>query len=286
MSRPTYTIATSIFNVVRMGFAWEEALDNWLRFLGEDGQLVVAINTSDDDTPAKVRAWVEQWRQSHFADRQPQIDVIDIAIPYTDPAFDGLGKAAATDAATQPFVILLDIDERLVPSMRRKWDALALELERSQFEAFLVPSIDLIGDEEHFKDPVGAKWYLHKRLPHLTRGVVAQARQADGPIDTSKSDTCELIHRDTAELARTAHVVAPGMPSYITVPQLESGEVPFVYHLGWLDAEQRLRQSDFWAPVWTARRGGKDPEPKQTLESLAAIPRFPHHLPGWREERS
>jgi hypothetical protein len=280
MNRPTFTIASSWFNVEKAGFAWREAAANWLDFLGGDGQLVIAINTSEDDSPRLVREWTARWQAEH-ADSATRIDILDIAIPYTDAAFDGKGKAAATAAATEPYVILLDADERLVPRMRRKWDALALELERSPYEAFLVPVVDLLGDEQHYKD-CGQKWYLHKRLPHLTRGVVKQAWNPDGVTwDTSRSDSCELIHRETGELARAAGILM-GLPHYMTVPQMESGEVPFVTHLGYIDLEQRVRQSAFWRPVWDSRcQPGKEPE--TTLATLEAIPRYRHNLPSWRD---
>ncbi len=279
------SICTSIYNAQRMGFAWKDAFANWLQFLAGEGQLVIAINTSDDDTPAAVRAWVKQWQEEH-ASSTTVIDVIDIAIPYTDAAFDGKGKAAATAAAKQPFVILLDLDERLIPSQRKQWLALARELERSPAEALFIPVVDLIGDPERYKS-CGQKWYLHKNLPHLTRGVVKGAMHENGTTwDTSKSDSCELINRDTGELAPTASIMAPGLPPFMVVAQLESGAVPFVYHLGWLDAEQRLRQSAFWKDVWDARAGTPGKEPAMTLEKLEAIPRYQHNLPTWEEREA
>ena len=287
INRPTFSIVTSWYNVVRMRFAWREAAENWLDFLNGDGQLVIAINTSDDDTPRIVREWVAKWQAEHTASAT-KIDVIDIAIPYTDPAFDGKGKAAATAAATEPFVILLDCDERIVPSMRRKWNSMALDLERSQYEAFLVPTIDLMGDEEHYKADytIGGKWYIHRNLPYLTRGVNVHARNPDGvTFKTDASDSCDLIHNETGTLARAGSILAPGLPHFLTVPQLESGDVPFVYHLGYLDHEQRVRQSAFWKPVWEQRCGQTKEEPVTTLETLAAIPRYRHRLPSWREKR-
>ena len=282
MNRVTYSIASSWYNVEKMRFAWREALENWLSFLSNDGQLVIAINTSEDDSPTLVRDWVKKWQAEHLSSTT-KIDIIDIAIPYTDPAFDGKGKAAAQAACTEPFVILLDCDERLVPSMRRAWDRLAVELDRSPYEAFLVPVVDLMGDEEHAKS-AGAKWYLAKNLPHLTRGVVKHAWNEDGvSFRTDVSDSCELIHRETGELARTASIMAPGLSSYMIVAALEGGETPFVHHLGWLDYEQRLRQSAFWRPIWDQRAGTPGKEPSLALQTLHDMPRFRHSLPNWRE---
>lgn len=280
----SFTVATSIYNAQRMGFAWRSAFSNWLDFLSGEGQLVIAINTSDDDTPAAVRAWVKQWQEEHTSSATV-IDVLDIAIPYTNPAFDGLGKAAATAAAKQPFVILLDLDERLVPSQRKLWLALTCELERSPVEALFIPVVDLIGERDRFKS-IGSKFYLHKNLPHLTRGVVKHAWNEDGVTwRTDVSDSCELIHRETGALAVTAAIMAE-LPDFLKIGQLESGAVPFVYHLGFLEAEQRVRQSAFWRPIWNARCGNAKEEPETTLETLAAIPRYRHSLPDWEERAS
>lgn len=287
MTHPTFTIATSVFNLVKMRFSWVEAFENWLSFLAGTGQLVIAVNTSDDGTPEAIREWAAKWQAEH-PESATRVDILDIAIPYSNPAFDGMGKAAATAVATEPYVILLDCDERVNPRQRRKWDVLARELEVSPYEAFLVPVVDLIGDERHYKADhlLCAKWYIHKRLPHLTRGVVKHAWNPDGVTwDTSKSDSCELINRETGQLARAASILAPGLPHYLTVPQLESGEIPFVYHLGYLDMEQRVRQSAFWRGVWDERAGQPGKEPETTLATLEAIPRYRHNLPSWRETR-
>ncbi len=278
------SIYSSWFNVQCMKFAWREALTNWLTFLHGRGQVVIAINTSEDDSPKLVRDWVLNWQLTNPGNGT-RIDIVDIAIPYTDPAFDGKGKAAALAKCTEPFAILLDCDERVVPYQFKDWVALSRELERSNYEAFMVPVVDLIGDERHYKagDQIGTKWYLHRNHPYLTRGVVGFARNADGVTwDTSKSDSCELIAADSGRLAVAAPIMGP-FPRQLAISMLESGGIPFVIHLGYLDLEQRLRQSAFWAPVWTARRGGKDPEVAATLEGLQAISRYRHNLPSWKD---
>lgn len=280
-----FSIHTSIFNICKMRFDWKEAFENWLSFLNGTGQLVVAINTSEDDTSAKVKEFFQNWKRTNPQNRT-KIEVLDIEIPYTDPAFDGKGKAAALAACTEPYCILLDIDERIVPSMRDKWVRVARDLEYSAHtQALLIPSIDLIGDEKHYKSAgqLGCKWYLHKNSPNLTRGVVDFARRADGTFDKTKSDSCELVVRDTFKLASSAPIVANSLPQWMVMSQIESGEIPFVYHLGWMDAEQRVRQAEFWRPVWNLRDPTKE-EPPTTLVDLEKIPRYRHNLPSWKEQ--
>lgn len=273
------SIYASLFNVAVMRFDWVGALENWTQFLHGTGQISIAVNTSTDGTAELVRAWIAANRGTIGNTR---VDVVETAIPYTDPTFDGQIKAAALAKCTEPFAILLDCDERVYPHHFKQWLALARELEMSPVDGILIPVVDLLGDEHHYKHPIGTKFYLHKNRPEITRGVIAQARQEDGSIDTSISDSTEPIIRDTGQLISSARLIHPAYPPFMVMGQLENMETPMVLHLGWLDTQQRLRQSAFWKDVWTARRGGKDPEPETTLSTLDAIPRFRHNLPSWR----
>lgn len=274
-------IHTSIFNVESMRFKWREAIQNWFQFLAGTGEIIIAINISHDKTPELVRAYCERL-QSESPQSNTKIKIVDIDIPYTNPAFDGLGKAAALSHVTQPYAVLLDIDEFLVPSQRKLWMGMVRELEnRRNIDALLVPVVDLFGDEQHFSK-TGSKWYLHRNNLNLTRGVVNFARRADGTFDTKLSDSCELIAKDTGELVRAAPILMPELPDFLKITTLESGETPFVVHTGYLDLEQRLRQTEFWKNHWENREGKPGSQPKTTLADLEKIKRYRHNLPDWR----
>ena len=273
------SIYSCFYNVEAMGFDWRGALQNWYTFLQPAGQIVIAVNTSTDNTAQLVRDYAKQIADPRS---QVQIDVIDISIPYDDPEFDGKGKAAALKHCTQSFAILLDCDERVVPSQRPLWMQLAHDLERNySFDAFLVPVVDLIEDEYHYKS-LGSKWYLHRNTPKITRGVHKQGYREDGSIDKTKSDTCEAIYVDSRELVRAQPLLLPGLPNFITISQLEGRDVPFVFHLGWLQAEQRLKQAEFWRPHWDTRDGGHSKEPALTLEDFNKLPHIRHNLSPWK----
>lgn len=278
------SIYTSAYNLTRIGIDWRDALSNWLHFLHGHGQIVVAVNRSEDNSLQQVTEWAAKWTQDN-PHSNTRIDVVATDIPYTDPTFDGQIKAAALARCTQPFATLLDLDERLIPSQWPMWRRLANELGAlPNVDAFLIPVVDLMGDEHHYR-AIGSKFYLHKNRPDITRGVVREARLPDGSIDTSRSDSTEPIIRETGELVRAAAIVMSGLPDFLMIGQLENGNVPFVVHLGWMDLEQRVKQSEFWAPVWTARRGGREPEKQLTLADLQAMPRMRHRLPTWKERR-
>ncbi len=278
-----FSIYSSFYNVHRMGFDWRGALSNWLTFLGGTGQISLVINTSDDNSANMIREYLVRFQQENLHNRT-KIKVVDAAIPYTDPEFDGKLKALALEGCEEPYAILLDCDERLVPGSRSHWVKLTKELERNyNIDAILIPVVDIFHDDKHWKS-VGAKWYLHRNLANLTRGVVKWGYREDGSIDVTKSDTCELKYRDSGELVRAAPLLMPGLPPHMQVAQLEAGETPFVHHLGWKDKQQRLRQSAFWQPVWSAR-DGKEVKTESTLEELEKIQYYRHHLPHWEERR-
>jgi hypothetical protein len=275
------SIYTSAYNLISMGFSWKDTFTHWLAFLKNSGQIVVAVNTSTDDTAAKVRAFFDQYVAEH-----PwcvtKINVVEAEIPYTDREFDGKLKALALSHCTEPYAILLDCDEIIPPHQRNLWMGMVRELEnRRNIDALLVPVIDLIGDEQHFKS-IGSKWYLHRNTPNITRGVVGFARREDGTFDTSKSDSCEAIYKDSGELVRAGPILTPSLPDFLKLTNLESGETPYVIHLGWINLEQRLKQTEFWKPHWENREGKPDSQPKTTLADLEKIRRLRHGLADWR----
>ncbi len=275
-------IYTAGYNLQSMGFSWKETLTLWLRFLRNTGQIVVAANTSTDETPKRLRDFFEQYRMENPWCNTKTV-VIDAAISYDDPEFDGKLKALALSHCTEPYAILLDMDE-IIPIWQTKlWAAMVRELEnRRNVDSLMVPVVDLIADEQHFKGPISSKWYIHRNSPNITRGVVKWAYREDGSIDTSRSDTCELKTKDTGELVRSASILIDSLPDFLKIGHLESGETPYVIHTGWLNLEQRLKQTEFWQPVWENRNKRADDKPKTTLADLEKIQRFRHNLPDWR----
>jgi hypothetical protein len=164
------------------------------------------------------------------------------------------------------------------------WDGVmgALEQDYSGVEALFVPTIDLFHDVNNMKS-MGQKWYVHLNLQYLERGPVVFARRPDGTIDITKSDTCELINSATFELAKTSYLVDPRLSDDMKLRMIREGQLPVVIHLGWLNKEQRLRQSEFWTPVWNARNG-TEVEHSKTMEELNSIEYKPHGLPPWNQK--
>lgn len=265
-----FSIYSQFFNVEKMGFDWRGAITNWSNFLIEGEQISIAVNQSDDNSLELIREFCKTIQKNI------NFTITSINIPYTDPAFDGKGKNEALKLCKESFCILLDCDERIDPSDRKKWEFWARTLDNDQIaDAMFIPVIDLFHDKNNFKS-VGTKWYIHKNRPYLHRGVVNFAYRKDKSIDITRSDTCELLREDD-NLAFTVSPIPHVLSDINKLNFVKNLNLPLVIHLGWVEKQQRLKQSNFWTPVWN-KRNGWEVEKKKTLEQLDLIPYYPHNL--------
>ncbi len=275
-----FSIYTSAYNLNKMSFDWKPILDNWASFLNGYGEIVIAVNTSEDDTYGTLlnHAWDIKNRGSAV-----EWKIFKTEIPYSDPLFDGKIKDEALKKCTSRYCILLDMDEVVPLWTRNAWMSAAAQIEQTAgAEAALIPSIDLFHNENNYRS-LGGKWYLHLNQPHIGRGAVGFARRGDGTIDINKSDSTELINRDSLDLIRYVTVIDPRLSDHLKLEYIKSGHIPLVVHLGWLNKEQRVRQSAFWTPVWNAREG-KNVERAKTMAELESIEYRSHGLNHWSRE--
>lgn len=275
----SHSIYTALYNANKMGFPWRETLDNWTSFLNGEGQISIAINTSDDGTLNSVSSYVEQLKQ--LTGNQVEYTITATDISYQDPLFDGKIKNEALKRCNREVCTLLDIDEVLPLSNREAWNSCIEALQFGHFDALFVPVIDFFHDVHSYKS-MGQKWYMHRNLPNLMRGRVNFAEREDGTTDISRSDTCELIY-DTGRLVYATGLVGMNLPERFRLELMAGNQLPYVIHLGWLNKQQRLRQSAFWAPVWNARNGSEVEKPL-TENELDMIPHYPHNLKHWNQE--
>lgn len=250
------SIYTSAFNVNKMGFDWMGALTNFMTIADE---VVVMVNTSEDDSYQSMLRFSQEFRG---------LFIYQSDFDYGDPEFDGKIKNEALKMTTGDIKVSLDLDERIPVYQREMWRGLAENLlETKHVAAVMIPSINLCGDIYHYKD-IGYKWYMHKG--GLKRGVVKFARQENGKIDITKSDTCELVTED-GDL----------VPSYYfpqDINALRSDKIPYVFHYWGVSLEQRLRQNAFWKPVWENRAGREVDDVMTESHQIDGLTVYPHNL--------
>lgn len=267
-----FSIYASAFNLVKNKFDYESALENFCSFAEE---VVIAVNTSEDNTFETL---------SSLKSKYPNLNVIQTSFSYDDILFDGKIKNAALQATTQEFKIGLDMDERIPLRSKDKWTNAAYSLRFSEFDAFLIPSLNLWGSFHSIKDSleenVKFKWYLHKE--NLYRGSVNFAKLADGKIDINKSDTCELIDSE-GNLAKSGRILAKVSSLDEWLSFIDDNV--FVYHLGYVDFSERELRNKFWGPHW-ALRAGQTEIPNNIVFSTEEMSRQHirnHNLKLWNE---
>lgn len=232
----------SAFNLNKHGFTgWQDCLRKSCLFADE---VVVAINvsTSTDDTENAVEEILKKEAKSW--------KIVPTFFDSNDPWFDGKIKNAALQSCTKEFKVQLDLDEYIPTWQRPLWDNICFKLKFDQTASCLaVPSIDLYKDLNHYKS-INHKQYLHKGLAY--RAPQIGARKPDGTINTLMSDGCDLVDENGNFISTKA--------LDNSLDALQSNQVPFVVHLGYVDLKSRLKRNhEFWHEHWHVESGGQSP---------------------------
>ncbi len=273
-----FSIHSSLFNVVKMNFDYVEAIANWSAFLSlMNGfhEINLVVNTSEDNTLEVIKEAAVKYRKYNVV-----INVIESDIPYSDPAFDGKIKDVGFQASTGDINILVDLDEVFALYTYKAWERLGkMLMENQELDALFIPSIDLFGSFEK-ATAVNQKWYMVKNKAHIHRGVFAGAIKQDGSIDVNRSDTTECIYND-GSLVRTGQIFDQRMNYIDKLKELQTDKWPFVFHLGSLNLDQRIKQNEYWLPVWENRAGEKVTNIKLDKEQYKETTTFDHKLKYW-----
>jgi hypothetical protein len=236
-----FSIYTSAFNLIKNKFNYKFHIQNFSQFANE---VVIAINTSEDDSVNEIRDFIIRNCNNVY--------ILETNFQYDDPLLDGKIKNAALQATKQDIKIGLDMDEYIPLWQKNIWENIANQLRYSSAKSIMIPSVNLYKDNKNYFS-ITPKWYLHKK--DLYRGPVNFAKKNDGTVDTSKSDTCELIDNN-GNLVSSIQ-----MP--FDIESLKTEQYPFVVHTGYMNLHNRLlRNKNFWAKHWFTESGGKEPEHK------------------------
>jgi hypothetical protein len=235
------SIYTSAFNLIKNQFDYKNTLEKFSKFATE---VVIAINTSEDNTVDAIKKLALEYTN---------LRIVECAFSYSDPWLDGKIKNHALQNTKYPIKLGLDMDEYIPLSQKKIWLNLADNLlGDSRYLCYMIPSVNLYKDYNHYYS-IGPKWYLHKG--GLFRGPVGFARKSDGTVDTSKSDTCELIDQK-------GNLVS-SLPFDCDIHSLRKKLLPYVIHTGYVNLDARLiRNKNFWSQHWYTESGGYAPPHK------------------------
>lgn len=260
------SIYSSLFNLYPFFPDYQAAISNFLTLADE-----LVISTIKDKCGTYELLLAE-------AAKNDKIKVVlSDAVPFT-PDFDGQLKEVALQECTGNMLIQLDMDERLSPNIN-SWKRFIGILNQRFEQALFVPSVNLYETPERAFDITG-KWYVHKAGLH--RGTVAFAKREDGTHDTTKSDSCELIN-SSGELVPTTSVCpfGHGIPSEGLAILIKDTDLPYVFHLGYLDLDRRVKLIDeFWRKQVSSAEGKEVELPKKVEEIKKES--FVHNLDLWK----
>lgn len=251
-----FSIYVSAFNIENNLFNWRDSLNLYSKWAKE---VVIASTTNSSDNSIDIL--------KEYCSSYSNIKLVITDFSLQDPEFDGKIKNAALQATTQPAKILLDLDEFIPLSQKQIWIDTYKMMEEYKADGVLIPSINLCKDIYHYKD-IGYKFYLHKA--NLFRGVWKEARNKDGSINIERSDTTELIRED-GSLARCIQ-----LPNKLQL--LQSGHIPYVFHKWAIDIDTRIKQNNFWKPVWQGRAKREVNDIILNKEEIENIEVFKHNL--------
>lgn len=248
----TLSIYTSAFNLIKNGFDYKTSINRFCNFADE---VVVCVNSSDDETLEELTVLKNDYSN---------LVIISSNYSYEDPLLDGKIKNSALQSTTGDIKIGLDMDEYIPQWQKTLWKQMAENLlsERT-YDCYMIASVNLYKDKNHYFS-ITPKWYLHKS--GLFRGPVNYARKPDGTINTQISDSCELIDL-VGNIAKSAFISNK-------IEVLESGNIPFVVHEGYVNLDARLlRNENFWAKHWLLESGGVPPPHKihRSLEDFDTL---------------
>lgn len=254
------SIYSSAFNLIENNFYYHFALSNFCSIADE---VVICVNTSKDNTLE-----ILQEQQNIYSNLQ----IIQSNFSYEDPLLDGKIKNKALQNTSYETKLGLDMDEYIPIWQKNIWLELSNMLQSDDCYCYMIPSINLYKDKNHYFS-ITPKWYLHKN--NLFRGAVNFARKNNGYIDTSKSDTCELID-SYGKLVRSKSTPCD-------IDSLRNNNLPFVVHTGYVSFKDRLLRNDnFWKKHWLTESGGESPPHKihEKLEDFDHISKEHHLLIG------
>lgn len=272
MNNTPISVYTQVYNAEKYNINYIQPIQNYLDFLDDNDEIVIAINQSEDDTYNLVNDAIKNIKAR--SSKKTKLITVPTDFSYSDIEFDGKVKNEALQISINPIKIQMDIDEYFDLNQRDKWRMVANILnEEDNPDCYLIPSIDLWGSLDKIRKNViiGRKFRIHKS--GFFRGVANFARREDGTIDTSMSDSTELIDQNgsipVCQNLCPEQYLAPEMSKYLQF---------FTLHMGYVSYSYRENIDNFWRPHWQLRCGGRKKDEPQTVEKLSKEETIEHEF--------
>lgn len=265
------SIYTTAYNIERCNLDVEDAFDNFSKIAD---QVVVACSHSINQNDYKLL--------SSISSRFPNVNIVDYKIDLTEPDWEGKFKNKSLYETIYPYKIGLDLDERINPKFRPQIIELFERLYESDIDCIVLPTVDLYGSLYTIKDSLKDnhpkfKWYLHKIGLH--RGAINGAIK-NGKLDADISDSCELLRYDET-LCRYAYIwdvnSVKTLDQYLEILK----QIPFVFHLGYSDYENRKIRNEWWKEK-VLERTGDQRHVNNIKSSFDNIQTTKHKLELWK----
>jgi hypothetical protein len=255
------SIYSTAFNIVKHNFDYMGAIRNWLFFADE---VVIAVNTSTDNTLEVLRNSVPD-----------NVKLVPTEISYDDPLCYGKIENSALQACSGDILIQQNLDERLSADKETLVNLCLILLNHPQYYSYFVPTIDLFGDTNKYIN-IGRKWYIHKR--GLKRGAVNFGLKTNGRPDYNKTSTDELTDFQ-GNLLPTYPLITD--LSLENLKAYQEAGYPLVFHLGYLNLNDRLERAIWWKDFWNKATGGDENTHPTKMEELVNKSVFNHELKLW-----
>ncbi len=253
------------FNLVKNGFDIKDYLDNMFYYVDE---AVVALNTSEDNSLEVLN--------KYKSDTGRNLKIVETNFSYDDPFCYGKIVNAALQFCSGDIMCLRDFDERNGGAKENFYKLCQTLSWSPDYKACFSPVINLYGDYSKYID-CNKKWYFHKK--GLFRGPVKFGIKDSGLPDYNKTSTDELIDYKgelVPSFDLTSEFETSGILSY-----MKNGH-PFVYHLGYVDFNERVkRNNEFWIPFWEKATGGDKNNHATDIKQLENKETFEHGLRLW-----
>lgn len=272
MKNTPISVYTQVYNAEKYNINFVQPLQNYLDFLDDNDEIVIAVNQSEDNTFALVNNAIKAIKDN--TSKKTKIFAIHTDFSYSDIELDGKVKNAALQASTCPIKIQMDIDELFDLNQIERWRMASNFMhEEKTPDCYLIPSIDLWGSLEKIRKNViiGRKFRLH--LDGFYRGTAHFAKKSDGTIDTKMSDTTELID-DKGVIPMCQNLC----PEQYLAPEICRYLPFYTLHTGYLSFEYRVNLDEYHKPRWEAMCGGVNKEDPKTVENLSSEEVLDHGL--------